>query len=75
MTLFTSAIPVWLNITCGECGNHQDHQLSPEKTLEINNQEMRNFTCSECGSSIIGKINVDGSSNSQMKTLEEVRAE
>lgn len=67
MTIFTTAIPVWVNVTCGE-GHHEDRQLNPKTTLPL-----QDYTCSECGSSEISKINIDGSSNADMKTLQDVR--
>jgi len=68
MTMFTTAIPVWLNVAC-EDGHHQDIQLGPQNSL----QEV--FKCGECGSTEIAKVNISGSSNANMRTLDEVRAE
>lgn len=69
MTMFTTAVPVWLNVTCGECNNHQDRQLGPQQQL-TEDPELRDFTCNECGSHSIGKINIAGKSNKNMAEAE-----
>lgn len=65
--MFTTAIPVWLNITCDDCQHHQDLQMQPDYNLS------QVYECEECGSTEIGKVNISGSANADMKTLEEVR--
>jgi len=70
--MLTSAIPVWLNITCDQ-GHSRDYQLSPQTTLLT--EDNHDWECSECGSTEIKKVNISGSSNANMKTLDKVRAE
>jgi len=72
MTMFTTAIPVWLNLTCGECGHHQDMQLGPEMQI-TEDPETTDYKCGNCGSRQPGKVNINGSSNANMRTVEEVR--
>jgi len=67
MTMFTTAIPVWVNVTCGN-GHHEDRQLNPETTLPL-----QDFRCSECGSEELAKVNISGADNEHMTTLEQVR--
>ena len=68
MTMFTTAIPVWLNTTC-ENGHHEERQLGLQTQLTEDN-----YDCSECQGDL-AKINISGSSNADMRTLEEVRGE
>lgn len=70
--ILTSGIPVWLNVTCDE-GHHNDYQMGSKMTLM--SEDNFDWECNECGSTEIKKINISGSSNANMKTLDEVRAE
>ena len=71
--IFTTAIPVWLNVTCGN-GHHQDYQLGPQDQLSEDKQ-VDDFSCRECGTAEISKVNISGAANANMRTLEEVNAE
>jgi len=71
--ILDSGIPVWLKISC-ENGHHESLQLDPQSTYAINEGET-GFQCPRCGTTQFNKITVDGSSNQNIKTLEQQRKE
>lgn len=66
--IFTTGVPVWLNIAC-ENGHHQDIQLGPQDTIMTDEEEMADFgfECEECGSTSIEQLNISASANQKLE--------
>lgn len=69
--ILDSGIPVWVKLTCDN-GDHFSLQVSPQDIYQLNTGG-DGLECPECGVSEFSKITIDGSSNENLTTLEEVR--